>query len=114
MKEKYWLWIAPTAAVALAAALWYRVRTDELSSPGAMTPVHVLLVTGGPDPFGDQAVRGAGAAADKLKVDLDVQAPADNENVSEQVEILSEANFKKINGLGLSPLDAEGQAPLIN
>lgn len=114
MKEKYWLWIAPSAAVALAAALWYRIHTQEPSSPGALTPVHVLLVTGGPDAYWDEAVRGAHAAADKLKVDLDVKAPVDNENVSQQVEILSQADFTKISGLGLSPLDAEGQAALIN
>ncbi len=54
------------------------------------------------------------AAAGKLKVDLDVQAPAEHENVAQQIEILSQANLSKLNGLGLSPLDAEGEAQLIN
>src|SRR5262245_25732747 len=111
-KNHYWLWIA--GAFALAAAFWYRARTQESSSPRTATPVHVLLVTGGPGEYWDQAVRGARAAADKLKVDLDVKAPADHENVAQQVEILLQTDFTKFNGLGLSPLDADGQAALIN
>jgi len=111
--KRHWLWIAPVALLALAAAFWYRARTEE-PSPGTAIPVRVLLVTGGPGEYWDEAVRGARAAADKLKVDLDVKAPADYENVSQQVDILSQADFTKINGLGLSPLDADGQAGLIN
>ena len=111
--KHHWLWIAPAAVLALAAAFWYRTRTYEPSS-GAATPVRVLLVTGGPGDYWDDVVRGAHAAADKYKVDLDVKAPADNENPSQQAEILSQTDFKKIDGLGLSPLDAEGQAALIN
>lgn len=114
MKEKYWLWIAPAAVLALAAAVWYRVHTGEGSSPNATAAVHVLLVGGGTGDYWDDAIRGARAAADKLKVDLDVKAPVDNENVAQQVDILSQTDFTKISGLGLSPLDAEGQAGLIN
>jgi ribose transport system substrate-binding protein len=111
--KHHWLWIVPAAVLALAAAFWYRTRTFEPSS-GAATPVRVLLVTGGPGDYWDDVVRGAHAAADKYKVDLDVKSPADNENPSQQAEILSQTDFKKIDGLGLSPLDAEGQAALIN
>jgi ribose transport system substrate-binding protein len=111
-KKHYWLWVV--LAFALGAAIWYRVQTDGSSSQSAATPVNVLFVTGGPGEYWDQAVRGAREAADKFKVDLDVQAPAEHENPSQQNEILSKADFKKINGLGLSPLDAEGQAALIN
>lgn len=114
MKDKHWLWIIPTSVLALAAAVWYRVRMDETSSPAALAPVHVLFVTGGPGDYWDETVRGARAAAEKLKVDLDVEAPADHENPSQQSEILAKANFKKIDGLGLSPLDADGQAEQIN
>ena len=112
LKKHYWLWVV--APFALVAAIWYRARTEESSSPGAATPVHVLFVTGGPGEYWDEAVRGARAAANKFKVDLDVKAPADHEDPSQQNEILSQIDFKKINGLGLSPLDAEGQATLIN
>jgi ribose transport system substrate-binding protein len=114
MKDKHWLWIIPTSVLALAAAIWYRARVDQWASPGALAPLHVLLVTGGPGDYWDEAVRGARTAADKLKVDLDVKAPAEHEDASQQLEILSQTNFKKIDGLGLSPLDAEGQAELIN
>ena len=112
--KRYWLWIAPAAVLAIAAAFWYLMRTEGLSSPGTATPVRVMFVTGGPGEYWDDAVRGARAAAEKLKVDLDVKAPADHENVSQQLEILSYPNFTKINGLGLSPLDAEGEAEIIN
>src|SRR5262245_54642959 len=95
MKDKHWLWIIPTSVLALAAAIWFRVRTDQSSSPGSSIPVRVLFVTGGPGDYWDDTVRGARAAADKLKVDLDVQAPADHENPSQQSEILAKANFKK-------------------
>jgi len=114
MKDKHWLWIIPTGVLALAAAIWYRVRIDQISSPRDSAPVHVLFVTGGPGDYWDETVRGARAAAEKLKVDLDVEAPTDHENSSQQSEILAKANFKKIDGLGLSPLDADGQAELIN
>ena len=111
--KHHWLWIAPAAVLALAAAIWYRTRTQEPSS-GAATPVRVLFVTGGPGDYWDDAVRGARDASDKFKVDLEVKAPADHENPSQQDEILSHTDFKKIDGLGLSPLDAEGQSALIN
>ena len=114
MKDKHWLWIIPVSVLSLAAAIWYRAKVDQSSSPGAMAPVHVLFVTGGPGDYWDDAVRGARAAADKLKVDLDVKAPAEHENSSQQNEILSQTDFKKFSGLGLSPLDADGQAALIN
>src|SRR5262249_46030100 len=106
MKDKHSLCIAPAAVLALIAAFSYRARTDE-SSPGAAIPVHVLLVTGGPGDYWDDAVRGARSAAEKYKVDLDVKAPADHEDASQQDEILAQADLKTINGLGLSPLDAE-------
>jgi ribose transport system substrate-binding protein len=112
--KRHWLWIAPIAVLAIAAAFWYLMRTEGLSSREAATPVRVVFVTGGPGEYWDDAVRGARAAADKLKVNLEVKAPAEHENVAQQIEILSQTNFTKINGLGLSPLDAEGEAELIN
>jgi ribose transport system substrate-binding protein len=114
MKDKHWLWIIPTGILALAAAIWFRVRTDQPTSPRASAPVHVLFVTGGPGDYWDDTVRGARAAADKLKVDLEVKAPAEHEDASQQSEILAKTNFRKIDGLGLSPIDADGQAELIN
>jgi ribose transport system substrate-binding protein len=112
--KRYWLWITPVSVLAIAAAVWYLLRTEGLTSQGAATPVRVVFVTGGPGEYWDDAVRGARAAAEKLKVNLEVKAPADHENVAQQIEILAQTNFAKINGLGLSPLDAEGEAELIN
>ncbi len=112
--KRYWLWITPIAILAVAAAIWYLVWAQRLSEPETGAPVRVAFVTGGPGEYWDEAVRGARAAAEKLKVNLDVQAPAEHENVTQQIEILSQANLSKMNGLGLSPLDAEGEAQLIN
>jgi ribose transport system substrate-binding protein len=112
--KRYWLWITPIAILAVAAAIWYLVWAQRLSEPETGAPVRVAFVTGGPGEYWDEAVRGARAAAEKLKVNLDVQAPAEHENVAQQIEILSQANLSQLNGLGLSPLDAEGEAQLIN
>jgi ribose transport system substrate-binding protein len=113
MSNKY-LWLWALAAIALAAAIWYRTKSHDPTSAAETTPVRVLFVTGGPGEYWDDAMRGARSAAEKFKVDIDVKSPASNENPSEQTAILERTDFTKINGLALSPLDADGQTPLIN
>jgi ribose transport system substrate-binding protein len=112
--RRYWLWIAPVATAALVAAFLFLLWTQRLLSRTSTAPVRVVLVTGGPGKYWEDAVRGAKAAADKLKVNLEVKAPTEHENLEQQVEILSNMNLAGVDGLGLSPLDADGEAQIIN
>jgi ribose transport system substrate-binding protein len=98
--------------VALVAAFGYR-RTVFREPPPA-PPVKVAFVTGGSGPYWQLTVNGAKAAADDYDVDLHVQMPTENENLEQQMAILAALDLNNLDGVALSPLDAEGQTSLID
>ncbi|MAT69831.1 MAG: hypothetical protein CMJ58_09935 [Planctomycetaceae bacterium] len=108
-KRTFWWLLA--AVVAIAAAFWY--RTDVLSPP-APQPVAVTLITGGSGPYWQLVGNGATAAAEQYDVDLKILQPTDDENIAEQTALLKKVDPKQVDGLAISPLDAAGQASLIN
>ena len=71
-------------------------------------------MTGGSGPYWQLTVDGAKAAAAKHNVDLQVKMPTDDESVDQQMGILGKLDLTKVDGIALSPLDAEGQTDLIN
>jgi ribose transport system substrate-binding protein len=71
-------------------------------------------VTGGSGPFWQATVEGAKAASRDHQVDLQIEMPTGDENVEQQVTILTHLDLKHLDGVALSPLDAEGQTHMIS
>ena len=99
------------AVIALLAAAWYRAQVFSEPKPEL---VDVALVTGGSGPFWQLVASGAREAAEEYAVRLEVKMPADDENVAQQTKLLEDLDGGKLDGLGVSPLDAKGQAALID
>jgi ribose transport system substrate-binding protein len=101
------------ALVALVAAGWYRYSVTSADQPPPLQPVDIAFVTGGSGPYWQLAVNGAKAAAEKFDVNLTVETPDDDESLQQQTEILERVGAK-VQGVAVSPLDAQGQTPLID
>ncbi len=106
------LWIGALLLVALAGAAWY--RQSVFQAPPSAPPPTIVFITGGSGPYWQQAVNGAKTAANDLTVSLQVETPPDSESLDQQTEILKEIDPTAVDGVAISPLDAEGQTPLIN
>ena len=100
------------AVCAIGAALWYRQQV--FSQREVPTTVRLAFVTGGSGPFWQLTANGARAAAEKYQCELDVQMPEDDENLAQQMTILSNLRTEKLDGIALSPLSAEEQTQRIN
>jgi ribose transport system substrate-binding protein len=100
------------ALIAVAAAVGYRASVFQEPAPKPMGSI--VLITGGSGPFWQLVVQGADAAAEAFDVDVKYEIPQADENVEEQTEILSRLDLDGVDGVAISPLDAEGQSPLIN
>ncbi len=100
------------ALVAVAAAVGYRASVFQEPTPKPIGSI--VLVTGGSGPYWQLVVRGAEAAAKAHDVDVNIEMPADDENIEEQTEILSRLDMTGVDGIAISPLDAEGQSSRIN
>jgi ribose transport system substrate-binding protein len=99
------------AGIALLAAVGYNLSV--FTEPAA-PPVNIVFITGGSGPYWQRTIDGAKSAADELDANLEVQVPETAENVVEQTQLLEGLRDKKIDGVAVSPLDAEGQTELIN
>lgn len=111
MLNKGMFWLA--ALLAIGAAAWFRYHAD--AEPPAILPSKIAFVTGGSGNYWQLTMEGAREAAEKLGVELVVRMPEQSESVEEQNEILTAlGNNGEINGIAVSPLDADGQTPVIN
>ena len=99
------------AAVALIAAVGYNVFVFREPPQPA---VNIVFITGGTNPYWQRTINGAKSAADEFDANLEIAAPSAQEGVDEQTKILEEVRGKPIDGVAISPLDAEGQTTLIN
>ncbi len=72
----------------------------------------VAFVTGGVDPFWDITVAGARDAAVRYGAELQVHIP--EEGAPSQDKILRDLLTKQVNGVAISPLNADGQTGLLN
>lgn len=98
--------------IAFIVAVGY--RTSVMHEPEPPPAPRVVFITGGTGPFWQLTVNGAKTAAHKYDAELQVMAPADEENVGQQTEILESLDKSKFDGIAISPLDAQGQTELIN
>lgn len=98
--------------IALIVAVGFRLSVTR--EPAQPAGARLAFITGGSGPFWQRTADGAKAAARKYKADLQVLAPADEENVAQQTEILVGLVKSPLDGIAISPLDAAGQTELIN
>jgi ribose transport system substrate-binding protein len=104
--------IWPLIAFLVAGVIYYRQSVYQ--KPAPLPAPKVAFVTGGSGPYWQLTVDGAKAAAAKHNVELFVEMPSDDENLEQQMVILSKLDLNKVEGIAISPLDAEGQTDLIN
>ncbi|MEQ8848957.1 substrate-binding domain-containing protein [Botrimarina sp.] len=100
------------AAVAVVAAIAYRgfAAPQEAEGPA---PKRVAFITGGPGDYWEAAIAGAQAAALDKGIELDVRSPTDAENIEQQMQLLSVAGSSQVDGVAISPIDADRQTKLI-
>jgi len=110
MLNKGAFWIL--ACFAIAAAAWYRYQAD--AEPVAPAPSVVAFITGGSGTYWEAAANGARDAGERLGIEVDVRMPKEAEDSTEQTQILTTLTGKDIDGIAVSPLDSEGQTPVIN
>ena len=94
----------------LAAALLL-LRSPDQSMAQAPTKPRIAYITNGVDPFWTIAEKGALDAAGKYNVDVNVIMPKDAGDQKQKIEDLL---TRGIDGIAISPIDAENQTPLIN
>lgn len=104
---------ALVAIFAIGAALWYRSQVFQDRAPTTTNP-KLAFVTGGSGPYWQLTAAGARAAQLEYGCDLEVEMPEDEENLQQQMAILTQLQFDELDGVALSPLDADGQTPFIN
>lgn len=107
-KAAFWVLVC----VLIGAAAWYRIKADD--EPQAPTPSKIAFVTGGSGDYWQAAAMGAREAADRLGLQIDVRMPQEAESIAEQMQILTALSSGDVDGIALSPLDAEGQTTVIN
>jgi ribose transport system substrate-binding protein len=112
MMSRKRLVIWPLVAILVAAGIYYRQRVYE--KPAPLPAPKVAFVTGGSGPYWRLTVDGAKAAAARHNVDLRVEMPSEDESLEKQMNIISKLDLATVEGIALSPLDADGQTDLIN
>src|SRR5262245_56282915 len=95
------------AAVALLAAVGYNMAV--FREPPAPPTVNIVFITGGSGPYWQRTINGAKSAADDFDAKLDVETLTVDEGVDEQTQLLEGLSKKAVDGVAVSPLDAEGQ-----
>lgn len=100
------------AVIALVAAVGYNMAV--FREPPAPPTVNIVFITGGSGPYWERTVNGAKSAASEFDAALKVETPSAHEGVAEQTEILETLAEKPVDGIAVSPLDADGQTELIN
>lgn len=91
---------------------WYYTQVFGEKDSGP-TP-NLVVVTGGSGPYWQLIANGASKAAGEYKVNLDVLMPEEDENQDLQIQLISGIDTGKVDGIAISPLDAEGEASIIN
>jgi ribose transport system substrate-binding protein len=98
--------------LAVVVVGWYWTRVFDENSPSS--PPNIVVVTGGSNPYWQIIGNGARAAGKELDVAVDVRMPEKDEDVQAQSQILFGLDLEKIDGVAISPLDAEEQTRRIN
>jgi ribose transport system substrate-binding protein len=98
--------------IAGVAVWWYRSSVYNEAKAGP--PPKLIVVTGGSGPFWQAISNGAKKAARDLGANVEVMMPVKDEDVAEQMKLLSTFDFSGIDGVAISPLDADKQTRTIN
>jgi ribose transport system substrate-binding protein len=108
--RRIWIWGALVlCAVGVIVFREYVYRVEPKP-----TGTHVVLITGGSGPFWQMVINGAKSSAAEHKAQLQVVVPEQQEGVEEQTKLLLDVDETKVDGLAISPLDAESQTHPIN
>src|SRR2546428_9151546 len=97
------------AALCLMAGAFLLAGCDR---GGKSTRPRVAYVTNGIDSFWVIAKAGAEAGAKKYDADVEVQMPA--QGVADQKRIVEDLLTRGVDGIAISPIDAENETALIN
>ncbi len=111
MSNRWLVW--GLVLVAGIAVLTYRMGVYATPSKPA-GKLRAVFVTGGSDPYWKSTIAGAEAAAKELDIQLRVESPDSNENLEQQMAILSRIDTAEVDGVAISPLDADRQTPMLN
>jgi ribose transport system substrate-binding protein len=74
--------------------------------------VKISYITNGVDPFWNVAAAGTKAAAREFNAEVDVQMPP--KGIADQKRMIETALVRGVDGIALSPIDAQNQVDLIN
>jgi len=99
-----------TAFVALIIGLCFAIAPESARGADAKKP-KLAYITNGVDPFWTIAEKGAQDAAAKFNAEVEVIMPKD---AADQKQKLEDLLTRGIDGVAISPIDAENQTPLLN
>ena len=99
--------------LAVVAVAWYRMQVFSPQEAAGPAP-NIVVVTGGSNEFWQLVGNGAKAAAADLNVNLELLMPEKDEDINRQIQLIASIDLKKVDGVALSPLNAEDQSSLIN
>ncbi len=103
--------------IAVAAVLWYRAgvyaNRDTVGTKSGAGP-RLVLVTAGEGPYWQAMADGAQQAAKDCNAEVTIMMPEGEENLSRQSDLLSGIETTEIDGIAVSPLDADKQSKLID
>ena len=97
---------------AIAAAIGYRVLVSREPAPPPVP--ELVFVTGGSEPYWQLTIEGARAGAKDNGLKLRIETPAVDDDLEAQKKIFDHLDADSVGGIAISPIDAEGQTPLIN
>lgn len=107
--RRFWMVALIAAAVGVA---WY--RSHVYSEPQPQAQPKLILLTGGSSPYWQLIANGGQAAAKDNDADLKVIVLEKDEDVDGQIKLLSQMEPAGVDGIALSPLDAQQQTRFIN
>lgn len=106
--------IALIALLLLVGGAAWAFRSSVDSDPPTVKNPNLVLVTAGSNDYWQMIAKGAEQAAGDLGVKVEVRMPERVEDLDSQLKILDNLNYDSIDGLILSPIDAEAQTRSID
>lgn len=99
-------------AVAAIAIFWYRSKVYQ--PPQTIARPKLVVLTGGDGPYWQLMVDGARKAAADVDADVELLMPPGDDDFAKQNVMLTSLKPDGINGVAISPLDADKQTRFIN
>lgn len=96
-----------------AAVVYYRSQVFSESSSNQIRP-KLVVVSGGTGPYWQLLSSGAKAAAGDIDAEVEILTPERDEDLEGQMQLLTKIKLDSVDGVALSPLDAEKQTLWVN